>query len=95
MDPRQLRVSDGIANDMTPVRFVRPIGEWLEDGSDLEHTRPHRAAWRYLDDRDKELVHLAVETRILDSFLSSHVVTLPPQPGGARSRARARPRHGR
>lgn len=48
---------------------------------------------RLLSDREKELVHLAIETRVPGSSIAPHVLQLPTAPPTSRRAVRVRPRH--
>jgi hypothetical protein len=51
---------------------------------------PGQYVRRFLSDRDKELVHLAVETRVPGSSVAMHALQLPTPPATSRRSARVR-----
>lgn len=90
MSPDDSTVSQTAAHEMGHLLGLASRG--LDGGIMGRRLRaaPGKYVRRFLSDRDEELVHLAVETRVPGSSVAMHALQLPTPPATSRRSARVR-----
>jgi hypothetical protein len=92
MSPDDPNVSQTAAHEMG---HLLGLASRPHDGGIMGSRRVTREEYvhRFLSDRDKDLVHLAVETRVPGSSIAMHVLQLPTPPATSRRSVRVRRGH--